>query len=223
LASATSWLLYRGLVAIPLHRLFAVTNGLIALLAAGMAGQAASVLHGADLLPGWGEQLWNTSGFLADDTFAGRSLHALVGYSARPSGIQLAAWLGTLLMLVVISRAVGRPKGGKRVRPLVVATLLAALLPGISPAHAEDSLQLEFRQHRFVPDRITVPANVKSRLMVKNNDDTADEFESVDLNREKLVTPGQTITVFLGPLSPGEYKFFGDFHQDTAQGVIVAK
>jgi len=68
-----------------------------------------------------------------------------------------------------------------------------------------------------------VPANVKFRLMVKNSDDTADEFESVDLNREKLVAPGQTITVFLGPLSPGEYKFFGDFHQDTAQGVMVAK
>jgi hypothetical protein len=53
--------------------------------------------------------------------------------------------------------------------------------------------------------------------------DTADEFESGDLNREKLVAPGQTVTVFLKPLSPGEYKFFGDFHQDTAQGVMVAK
>ena len=54
-ACLMSWLLYRGLVIIPLHRLFQVTNGLIALLAAGMAGQAAAVLHGADLLPGWGE------------------------------------------------------------------------------------------------------------------------------------------------------------------------
>ena len=43
------------------------------------------------------------------------------------------------------------------------------------------------------------------------------------LNREKLVPPGQTVTVFLGPLEPGEYKFFGDFHQDTAQGVLIAK
>ena len=84
-------------------------------------------------------------------------------------------------------------------------------------------VQLAFRQHRFVPDTSRVPANVKFKVMVKNNDDTADEFESVDLNREKLVAPGQTITVFLGPLSPGQYKFFGDFHQDTAQGVIVAK
>ena len=91
-ACLVSWLLYRGLVAIPVHRLFSVTNGLVALLAAGMAGQAASVLHGADILPGWGEHLWDTSFVLADDSFLGRSLHALVGYSARPSGIQLAAY-----------------------------------------------------------------------------------------------------------------------------------
>jgi heme/copper-type cytochrome/quinol oxidase subunit 2 len=106
---------------------------------------------------------------------------------------------------------------------MVVATLLAGVLAGGSAARADEIPTLEFRQHRFVPNRIQVPANVKFKLMVKNNDDTADEFESVDLNREKLVTPGQTITVFLGPLSPGEYKFFGDFHQDTAQGVMVAK
>jgi hypothetical protein len=74
-----------------------------------------------------------------------------------------------------------------------------------------------------VPDRIVVPAHVKFRLTVRNTDDSADEFESTDLNREKLVAPGQTITVFLGPLDPGEYKFFGDFHQDTAQGVMVAQ
>jgi high-affinity iron transporter len=223
LACAVSWLLYRGLVAIPLRRLFAVTNALIALLAAGMAGQAASVLHGADLLPGWGEHLWDTSAILTDKSFLGRGLHALIGYSARPSGIQFAAWLGTLVILAVISRVVGRPGGGTRVSPLVVATLLAGILAGGSAAHAEEVVSLAFTQHHFVPNRLEVPANVKFRLLVKNNDDTADEFESTDLNREKLVTPGQTITVFLGPLSPGEYKFFGDFHQDTAQGVMVAK
>ena len=109
LAAGLSWLLYRGLVAIPLHRLFNVTNGLIALLAAGMAGQAASVLNGADLLPSWGDHLWDTSFLLSDDSLLGRSLHALIGYSARPSGIQLAAYLATLLVLVVASRAISRP------------------------------------------------------------------------------------------------------------------
>jgi high-affinity iron transporter len=122
LACAASWLLYRGLVIIPLHRLFGVTNGLIALLAAGMAGQAAAVLHSADLLPGWGEQLWNTSFILSDDSFLGRSLHALVGYSARPSGIQLAAWAGTLLMLVVASGAISRVRERPVAAPASTAT-----------------------------------------------------------------------------------------------------
>ncbi len=219
MACATSWLLYRGLVIIPLHRLFQVTNGLIALLAAGMAGQAAAILHSADLLPGWGEQLWNTSFILADDSFLGRSLHALVGYSARPSGIQVAAWIATLTVLVVASRTISRP----RLRAVAAAATVTVLIAGGTPARADQVLTLEFHNHRFVPDRLQVPANAKFQLLVKNTDDTADEFESVDLNREKLVTPGQTITVFLGPLSPGTYKFFGDFHQDTAQGVLVAK
>jgi hypothetical protein len=219
LAGLASWLLYRGLLAIPLHRLFSVTNGLIALLAAGMAGQAAALLHAADLLPGWGEQLWNTSAILADGSLAGRGLHALVGYSARPSGIQFAAWLATLLALAMCSRAISRPHG----RPLAAAVLLAALLAGGAPARADDLPTLVFRQHRFVPDRIVVPAHEKFRLLVRNSDDTADEFESTDLNREKLVPAGQTVTVFLGPLNPGEYKFFGDFHQDTARGVLVAQ
>jgi high-affinity iron transporter len=219
LSGLASWLLYRGLLAIPLHRLFSVTNGLIALLAAGMAGQAAAVLHAADLLPGWGEQLWDTSAILADDSLAGRGLHTLIGYAARPSGIQLAAWLGTLLMLAICSRAISRP----RARPLAAAVLLAALLAGGPPARADDVPILVFREHRFVPDRIVVPAHVKFRLLVRNSDDTADEFESTDLNREKLVPAGQTVTVFLDPLDPGEYRFFGDFHQDTARGVMVAQ
>ena len=192
---------------------------LIALLAAGMAGQAAAILHSADLLPGWGEQLWNTSFILADDSFAGRSLHALIGYSARPSGIQLAAWLATLLVLVICSRVLSRP----RTRTVAAAVAVLAMIAGVHAARADDLPTLVFHDHRFEPDRIEVPANVKFQLHVKNTDDTADEFESTDLNREKLVTPGQTITVFLGPLSPGEYKFFGDFHQATAQGVLVAK
>ena len=100
---------------------------------------------------------------------------------------------------------------------------LGALLSGASSARADELPVLVFHNHRFEPARIEVPAHTKFKLLVKNTDDTADEFESVDLNREKLVAPGQTITVFLGPLDPGEYKFFGDFHQDTAQGVLVAK
>jgi high-affinity iron transporter len=219
-AGALSWLLYRGLVIIPLTRLFSVTNVLIALLAAGMAGQAVAILHSADLLPGWGEQVWNTSGIIGDGSFLGRSLHALIGYSARPSGIQVAVWLATLAGLVAASRVLSRTT---RIRTVAAAACAGMLLAGQTPARADELPVLAFQNHRFVPNRIEVPAGKKFRLQVKNTDSTPDEFESVDLNREKLVTPGQTIVVFLGPLSPGTYKFFGDFHQDTAQGVLVAK
>ena len=218
LAAVMSWLLYRGLVTIPLKHLFSVTNWLIALLAAGMAGQAAAVLHSADLIPGWGEHLWDSSFILADNTLLGRSAHALIGYSARPSGIQFAAWLVTLTTLATLSRIIARP----RAKPVAVVAAMALLLtPAL--ARADEPLTVEFQNHHFVPDHLVVPAGVKFKLLVKNSDDTADEFESTELNREKLVAPGQTITVFLGPLDPGTYHIFGDFHQDTAQGVLEAK
>jgi len=104
LAACASAALYRGLIAIPLHRMFAATNALIALVAAGMAGQAAATLHSADLLPGLGERLWNTSAWLPDGSILGRTLHALVGYSAQPSGVQMAAYGLTLAVLAGLSR-----------------------------------------------------------------------------------------------------------------------
>jgi hypothetical protein len=103
----------------------------------------------------------------------------------------------------------------------VIACCLALLLTGA--AAAEDSPHLTIKDHHYQPERLEVPAGVKFKLSVSNQDATAEEFESHDLSREKLVAPGGEVTVFLGPLSPGEYRFFGDFHQDTAQGVLVAK
>ena len=108
LGALGAYLLYRGLVAIPVHRLFTVTGWLIALLAAGMAGQAAAVLAGADLIPSWGYQLWDTSWLLPEDSLPGRALHALVGYSDRPVGVQLAAYLFVLAVLVFGARLARR-------------------------------------------------------------------------------------------------------------------
>lgn len=104
LAAAASYALYRGLLTIPMRHLFSVTNGMIALLAAGMAGQAAAVLAGADVIPSWGERLWNTSFILPDGSWLGRALHALIGYSAAPSGVQIAAWLATLAVIGALAR-----------------------------------------------------------------------------------------------------------------------
>jgi high-affinity iron transporter len=106
LGAAVSFLLYLGLLAIPLHRLFSVTSWLIALVAAGMAGQAAAILAGIDLIPSWGFELWDTSWFLPQDSILGRALHALVGYSDRPMGVQLAAYLAVLAVLAIGARRI---------------------------------------------------------------------------------------------------------------------
>jgi high-affinity iron transporter len=113
--AGVSWLLYRGLLAIPPGRLFGVTNWMIAFLAAGMAGQAAAILANAGLIPTFGDQIWDTSAILRDDSLAGRALHALIGYSDRPSGVQLMAYLVTLGTLAFLAKRVahGRKPGAR--------------------------------------------------------------------------------------------------------------
>ncbi len=107
---------------------------------------------------------------------------------------------------------------------LATAALSIALVVSAGAARAEDDvLRLVIKDHHFQPDKIDVPAHVKFKLIVRNDDPTPEEFESHDLKREKVVAPGKEITVSLGPLEPGTYRFFGDFHQDTAQGVMTAK
>jgi len=82
---------------------------------------------------------------------------------------------------------------------------------------------LTIRDHRFSPVELQVPAGQKIELHVVNQDPTPEEFESTELHREKVVSGGQEITVFIGPLRPGSYEFFGDFNPATARGHIVAK
>jgi len=79
------------------------------------------------------------------------------------------------------------------------------------------------RNHKFVPAQLTIPARTKVKLLVINEDATPEEFESHELNREKIVTAKGRISVYIGPLKPGRYPFFGEFHMDTAQGVLIAK
>jgi high-affinity iron transporter len=109
LGAGCAFLLYRGLLAIPTGRLFSVTNLLVALLAAGMAGQAAALLAKANIIPAFGDQLWDTSGILRDDGLIGRALHAMVGYSDRPAGVQVGAYLGILAALIGLGRLAGKP------------------------------------------------------------------------------------------------------------------
>lgn len=105
-------------------------------------------------------------------------------------------------------------------RILAAGVLALAPLPAIAqPA----SVALALRDHRFAPARIEVPVGQKIELHVTNADGTAEEFESPDLRREKLVSPGQQVVIRVGPLRAGSYGFIGEFNPATAHGQIVAK
>lgn len=99
---------------------------------------------------------------------------------------------------------------------------LALSLP-IAAIAADADFTLVIKDHRFQPAELTIPAGKKIKLIVDNQDPTPEEFESYQLNREKLVSGKSSTTVYIGPLEPGRYPFFGDFNQATAQGVIIAK
>lgn len=112
-----------------------------------------------------------------------------------------------------------------RSKGLSAVVLIAAMVILGSPmARGEvENYMLTIKKHQFVPGEIHIPAHKKVRLTVKNLDATPSEFESFDLNREKVVVGGGTITVFIGPLRPGTYEFFDDFNPNTAHGHIIAQ
>jgi len=83
--------------------------------------------------------------------------------------------------------------------------------------------EIEIREHLFYPAELRVPAGQKIKLQVSNQDSTPEEFESFELNREKVIMGKRKAIIFFGPLHPGEYPYFGEFHPETAQGVIIAE
>jgi heme/copper-type cytochrome/quinol oxidase subunit 2 len=105
--------------------------------------------------------------------------------------------------------------------PLLTLVLIPAMTIGATAQ--EPAYTLIIKDHRFQPTEIEIPAGQKIALLVKNNDTTPEEFESTELRREKVVAGGDQITVYIGPLKPGKYEFFGDFNPTTARGHIIAK
>lgn len=99
---------------------------------------------------------------------------------------------------------------------------LLAFVPALALAEAPE-LKLIIKDHRFSPAELKVPANTKVKLLVENQDATPEEFESHDLNREKVIQGRSRATIYVGPLQPGRYRFFGEFHEATAQGAIIAE
>lgn len=82
---------------------------------------------------------------------------------------------------------------------------------------------IQLKDHLFFPSRITIPANQKVKLVIDNQDDTPEEFDSFSLNREKVIFANRKASIFIGPLKPGEYPFFGEFNPNTARGTVLVE
>ncbi len=83
--------------------------------------------------------------------------------------------------------------------------------------------QIEIREHLFYPSELVIPAGQKIKLILINLDDTPEEFESYEMNREKVILGNSQGVVFIGPLKSGVYPFFGEFNLKTAQGTIIVE
>jgi len=122
---AVGYALYAGLLRIPMRHFFSATNGMLVLLASGLASTAARFLLQADWLPALGAQLWNSSALLDNGSLLGQALHVLAGYEARPSGIQAVFYLSTLILLLA----------GMRWAPRLVARRALPAASAIAPSH----------------------------------------------------------------------------------------
>ena len=101
--------------------------------------------------------------------------------------------------------------------------LIVFAAPGVPGAAEEPLFTVVVANHRFEPAEIEVPANTRFRILVRNQDKTAEEFESHDLKIERIIPGGREATFRIRALAPGVYKFFGEFHPKTAQGRLIVK
>ena len=113
------------------------------------------------------------------------------------------------------------PRTGKLISRSML--LLACSMNAVPVQAGKPVIEIEIRDHLFWPSEISVPANTKVKLMVYNRDPTSEEFESYELNREKVIMGNRKAVIFIGPLLPGEYPFFGEFHPETAQGKVIVE
>lgn len=104
-----------------------------------------------------------------------------------------------------------------------VAATFALGSPALVRADDVPGYLLTLKNHRFEPATIEIPAHKKVKLTIKNLDAAAEEFDSDDLHREKVIPAGREGVVFIGPLEPGTYKFKGEYNPATATGSVVVK
>jgi plastocyanin len=110
-----------------------------------------------------------------------------------------------------------------RMRLFLPALLLALGQSAVAMADEVMNIDLTIKDHRFSPAEIHVPVGKPTQLTIKNEDATAEEFDSTALKTEKVIAGGRSATVRLRPLGPGRYPFMGEYHADTAQGVVISE
>ena len=108
-------------------------------------------------------------------------------------------------------------------RYIHIAIIIFAMLASFSVNAETLSYNIIIANHEFHPKEIKVPSGKKIKLIIDNQDSTPEEFESHDLKREKIINGYTAATIFIGPLDPGRYHFFGEFNMDTANGYIIAE
>ncbi len=167
--------LYFGLLRIPVRHLFTVTNWLIVFLAAGLASQAAGFLVQADLLPSLGDSLWDTSWLLNESSLLGKVLHTLIGYVARPAGIQILFYLTTLLAIVILMRVLApRTQAMTSMNAAVIG--LGALVAGaISLGFASDA-RADFQVRSPIVDYREIEFELNGSLTVDRRADRNRDF-----------------------------------------------
>ena len=106
-------------------------------------------------------------------------------------------------------------------RLLFALSLIA--MPVATSAWADDAIEVHLKNHKFSPSVIKVKANKPSMIILHNDDDTADEFDSSSLKIEKVVPGKNKGNIRVRALAPGKYPFMGEYHAQTAQGVVVAE
>jgi hypothetical protein len=109
-----------------------------------------------------------------------------------------------------------------KMKSLSAITFVAAAALATS-SFAQAPIEVHLKNHRFTPNMIKVKANQTAVIVLFNDDDTADEFDSYSLKVEKVVPGHAKGAVRLRPLPPGKYPFMGEFHAATAQGTVIAE
>ena len=109
------------------------------------------------------------------------------------------------------------------VNKIVCCISILCLLLATKSYAEQDVFTITIKDHVFSPSKVIIPAHKKVKLVILNQDKLPEEFDSFDLNREKVLFPGRKSTIYIGPLPPGSYQFFGEYHPLSAQGVVEVR